>query len=41
MISFVKQRWIGLSVFILAAALAVRLHTRYLGTLPRLSYLTG
>jgi len=41
MISFVKQRWIGLSLFMLASAVAVRLHHRYLGTLPRLSYLTG
>src|SRR5437762_4072893 len=41
MISFVKQRWIGLSWFILAATLAVRLHRQYLGTMPRLSYLTG
>ena len=41
MISFVKQRWIGLSLFLLAAALAVRLHSQYLGAMPRLSYLTG
>ncbi len=41
MISFVKQRWIGLSLFALAATLAVRIHIRFFGTMPRLSYLTG
>jgi len=41
MTSFVKQRWLGLSLFLLAATLAIQLHLRHLGTMPRLSYLTG
>jgi hypothetical protein len=41
MTSFVKQRWLGLSLFLLAATLAIQMHLRHLGTMPRLSYLTG
>jgi hypothetical protein len=41
MISFVKQRGIGLSLLILVSALMVWLHSRYSGVMPRLSYLTG
>src|SRR4030095_13815247 len=41
MTSFVKQRWLGMSLFLLAATLAIQLHLRHLGTMPRLSYLTG
>jgi len=41
MISFVKQRWIGLGSFIFVSALVVGLHTGNVGTMPRLSYLTA
>lgn len=41
MISFVKQRGIGLILLILVSALMVWLHRRYSGAMSRLSYLTG
>ena len=41
MISFVKQRGLGLSLLILVSAVMVWLHRRYSGAMPRLSYLTG
>src|SRR5947207_2615798 len=41
MISFVKQRGIGLSFLLLLSTLMVWLHHRYSGAIPRLSYLTG
>ena len=41
MISFVKQRWIGLSLLILVSVIAVWLQARWAGAVLRLSYLTG
>jgi len=38
---FAKQRWVGLSLFILLAALVVGLQARWSGVVPRLSYLSG
>jgi hypothetical protein len=39
--AFSKQRWIGLSLFVLLSALTLWLHARWLGSILRLSFLTG
>jgi len=39
--SFVKQRWLGFSLFVLLSGLAIWLQARWFGTVLRLSYLTG
>src|SRR5437016_2431288 len=41
MISFVRRRWIGLSLLGLLSALIVWLHHRYAGTMPGINYLSG
>lgn len=41
MTSFVKQRWLGLVLFLIASALVVWLHAKYSGIMPGLAYLSG
>jgi len=41
MSSFTRQRWIGLSLFLLLSALAIWLQARWFGAMLRLSFLTG
>src|SRR5579862_5751653 len=41
MISFNKQRWIGLILFMVGAMLVVWLHAKYAGVIPRFAYLSG
>src|SRR5262245_39652984 len=41
MTSFIRQRVIGWSLFLLLSVAIVQLHAQYAGTVPRLAYLTG
>src|SRR5439155_23813064 len=41
MISLNRQKWIGLTFFLLTSALMVRLHAQFAGRMPRISFLTG
>src|SRR5580765_6984116 len=41
MTSFMRQRWVGWTLVLLASALLVFLHARFRFTMPRISYLTG
>jgi len=41
MIAFRKQRWLGLILFFVSSAVAVGLHAKYAGAMPRLAYLSG
>jgi len=41
MISFVKQRWIGMTLLVLLSAGVVAAHAAWVGSVPRLSYISG
>jgi hypothetical protein len=41
MISLRNQRWFGLILFLASAALAIWIHAKYAGAIPRFSYLSG
>jgi hypothetical protein len=41
MISLRHQRWSGLILFLITSALAVWVHAKYAGAMPRLAYLSG
>src|SRR6266849_2931797 len=41
MTSFTRQRWIGLSLFLVLSALAIWLQARWFDAIPRLSFLSG
>ncbi len=41
MISFNKQRWLGLFSFLIGSALVVWLHAKYAGVMPKLVFLSG
>lgn len=41
MIPFARQRWLGIGLFLAAAAVIVYWHAQWTGQVPRLAYLTG
>ena len=41
MISFARQRWLGIALFIAVALAIVSFHAQWAGRVPRLAYLTG